>query len=212
MNSQQLIDVGWRLARPCLLLTEAALDEPIVAIWDGPGVVPPPDTTFHHIISIDCRFLPQNPLGLTGWLSVYGNNRFDNSGVVVVDSYCVLPTDIRTGICLSGRFARSFPPIDAVVKEPVVHDWLAANGWEHNPQKNTYFDDDDYTAVFQEQCPIYSDQAVAVLGGWHFPWAEGDWADLSKHTLIVWTFHDAEPWIEVLFSPEGQFEMRERIS
>jgi hypothetical protein len=30
MNSQQLIDVGWRLARPCLLLNEAALDEPIV--------------------------------------------------------------------------------------------------------------------------------------------------------------------------------------
>lgn len=212
MDSQQLIDVGWRLTRPCLLLNEAAAGEPIVAIWEGSGVIPAPDTSLHHIITIDCRFLPQNPHSLTGCLSVYGHNRLTNNGVVMVDPHGVLSPNASTGIRLSGQSVRSFPPIDAVVKEPVVHAWLAANGWEHNPDKNTYFDDDDYNAVFQEQCPIYTDQAIAVLGGWHFPWADKDWDDLRLHTLIVWTFRNVEPWIEVLMSPQGQFEVRERIT
>ena len=212
MNSQQLINVGWRLARPSLVLKEATADEPIVAIWGGPGVIPPPNTTFRHIISIDCRFLPQNPLGLTGWLSVYGNDRFDNSGVVLVDRDVARSTDKPMGLLLRGHVAQSFPPIDAIVQEPAVQVWLTENGWEHNPQKNAYFDDDACTAVFQEHCPIYTDQTIAVLGGWHFPWEDKDWDALRQHTLIVWTFRDAEPWLEVLLSPAGKFEVRERIS
>lgn len=45
--------------------------------------------------------------------------------------------------------------------------------------------------------PLYSDQAAAVLGGWHFPWPDGDWEELVDKELVLWTLREAEPWVEV---------------
>ena len=50
------------------------------------------------------------------------------------------------------------------------------------------------------------------LGGWHFPWPDGDWFDLLTKTLLIWTFEGAEPWIEVWADQAGELHLIERIT
>jgi hypothetical protein len=53
--------------------------------------------------------------------------------------------------------------------------------------------------------------AYATLGGWHFPWPDGDSEDLLKCKLLVWTFEECEPWIEVWRDAE-KYRVIERIT
>jgi hypothetical protein len=61
--------------------------------------------------------------------------------------------------------------------------------------------------------PLYlSSDLYAVLGGWHFPWPEGDWYDHLEDRFIGMTLRDSEPWVEVWLSRSGRFEVCERIT
>ena len=51
----------------------------------------------------------------------------------------------------------------------------------------------------------------AVLGGWHFPWPDGDWGELVERPLLAWTFEDSEPWVEVWGDGKG-FQVKQRIT
>lgn len=51
----------------------------------------------------------------------------------------------------------------------------------------------------------------AVLGGWHFPWPDGDWEELIDRRLIAWTLADSEAWVEV-WDQGGAFRVIERIT
>jgi hypothetical protein len=59
---------------------------------------------------------------------------------------------------------------------------------------------------------MYWDRAYATLGGWHFPWPDDDWRDLVDNTLLVQTYMDSEPWIEVWQEPSGELKVIERIT
>ena len=212
MKSNDLINIGWQLARPCTNLHSALSSEPVLAVWGGDGVVPAPLGPYTHWISVDCRALPQAAHLPSGWLSVYVNTDDCASGVVVVDPAAILLPQQPEQRSLAGALARSFPPIDAVAHVSEVHAWLVSQSFSHDPTHNAYFDDDNYMRVYQQECPLYSDEAIAVLGGWHFAWPDGDWQDLQDATLLVWTFRDAEPWVEAWQMSDGSFQVFQRIS
>jgi hypothetical protein len=87
--------------------------------------------------------------------------------------------------------------------------WQPDWGWNDN------FKDPDpvlkYDSLVQSELPLYSGGAHAVLGGWHFPWPDGDWEELIDHPLLVWTFEDSEPWVEVWGNEDG-FKVLQRIT
>lgn len=69
-----------------------------------------------------------------------------------------------------------------------------------------------YTEQWMHECPIFNGKGVvAVLGGWHFLWADDDWEELRDRILLVWTLEGAEPWIEVWKADEGT-TVKQRIT
>ena len=68
-----------------------------------------------------------------------------------------------------------------------------------------------YLRHWQAQCPMYADAIVAVLGGWHFPWPEGDWEALRERPLLAWTLEDAEPWVEV-WGGGAAYQVMQRVT
>ncbi|HEY1377889.1 MAG TPA: hypothetical protein VGF55_13905 [Gemmataceae bacterium] len=93
------------------------------------------------------------------------------------------------GRALYAHAARSLPPPDALLAD----------------------DDEAYIRWWQLRCPLYTGEAVAVLGGWHFPWPDGDWAELRERPLLVWTLDESEPWVEVWGAADG-FQVIQRIT
>lgn len=176
-----------RLARPSVLLKPAGAGDPLAAIWGGPGIVAPPGRESLHWLSVDCRYFPEGLGPGGGVLSLYTNEERFDLAVVRHDPGARL-TD-HEGERLTAAPALSLPPPDAFSAE----------------------NDDAYIRHWQANCPLYTDEAVAVLGGWHFPWPDGDWHELQDRPLLLWTIRDAEPWGEVWDGPHG-YEVMERIT
>src|SRR5208283_4274490 len=104
------------------------------------------------------------------------------------------------GTPLYGHEAVSFPPIMAVclyggVK---VGEWIKSLGYERTDYdliENTDLGQ-GYRQELMKRCPLYSNAYAAVLGGWHAMWPEDHFYMPSEMRLVLWTFRDAEPWIE----------------
>jgi hypothetical protein len=184
------------LKRPCVYLVDAG--EEYAAVWGGAAVVPSPGREYRHWISIDTRFMFPSRRGC---LSVFANEEDCKSGAVRFEADALLPSSSARKR-LFARPSASLPPIDAVFRfgSPDVRAWLQALGWDPMVEYTDNFPDPEpvkaYEADYQAQLPLYSGGAHAVIGGWHFPWPDGDWADLIDCNLLVWTFEDCEPWIE----------------
>ncbi|KAB8145636.1 hypothetical protein F8S13_00685 [Chloroflexia bacterium SDU3-3] len=188
-DTRDLVEAGWVLTRPCVELYEASVGDPAVALWGGAGAVAAPPGPYRHVISLDCvaLALPQR-----GWLSVYVDTQSCGGGIVAQG---VAPRPDAGGVALCGMPARSFPPAEAL-------------GRDLSPQEERA-----YARAYADLCPLYRDTApVAVVGGWHFPWPDGDWEDFASAALLVWTFRDAEPWVEAWALPDGRFQVCQRIT
>jgi hypothetical protein len=106
--------------------------------------------------------------------------------------------------------------VDAVFQlgSSAVETYLTRYGWQRTWPFNDNFKGSvphDYKRLWQANCPMYTKGIVAVCGGWHFPWPDGDFTELLNSQLVLWTFKNAEPWIEVYFDGEG-FSVKERIT
>jgi hypothetical protein len=92
---------------------------------------------------------------------------------------------------------------------------LRANNWQPDWGYNDNFRDkspaETYERAYQNQLPLFNGSAHAVLGGWHMAWPEGDWNELADKRLIVWTFAESEPWVEV-WEDESRFRVIQRIT
>jgi len=184
-NPDTLPATAQQLERQCILLKRTGND--LAAVWDGPGIVPAPPGPYRHRISVESRYLPSG-LGSNGVLSVYTNEEDCTSGIAVFSQTARLAE--HAGEYLYAHSARSLPPPDA----------------------SGDLDTEAYTEQWMRNCPIYDDKdVVAVLGGWHFPWPDGDWEALRDRDLLVWTIEDAEPWVEVWQSDQGT-EVIQRIT
>jgi hypothetical protein len=218
MLVDQLLEEAQHLARPCTLLVPQADTESVAAIWGGPGIVLPSGDTQLHRITIDCRFLPSDFQDLAGCMSVYYTEDDQVRDPVRYDTTATLPTTSHPGINLYPQRTKSLPPIEALFRfgSPVIQDWLLANRWQPDWEYNDNFPDraiaNAYNRIYQAQNPFYTGAAFAVLGGWHFPWPDGDWDDLLQQRLIIWTFEDAEPWLEVWRTNNDQFQLKARIT
>jgi hypothetical protein len=80
----------------------------------------------------------------------------------------------------------------------------------------------EYEKEFQRNCPLYNKKDVdAVLGGWHINWHDDRplWKPVQNerglldeeasyrcgdNRLVLWTFRDAEPWVEVWMDKDGR--------
>lgn len=217
MTGEELVRIGRELARPCLCLQEDGDGDP-AAIWGGPGVVPSPEGPYRHLISLERRWLPENLAPGSGWLSVYVDDQDCETGVVAVDGSASLGDRVREGARLYAGAAVSLPPIDAVFRfgPAAVEQWLRANDWDaawgYNPNFRDRATTEVYERAYQDSCPLYQESCDAVVGGWHFPWPDGDWEDLLEQSLILWTFREAEPWVEVWRDPDGEFTVIQRVT
>lgn len=187
MADPDLAAMAQRLARPSVLLKRSSDAGLPAGIWGGAGIVPGPAGPFRHWLSVDCRFIPAGLGPSGGVLSVYTNEDDCVSGFVGHDPTAELAG--ASGQILYAQAALSLPPPDA----------LSAEG------------DDTYIELWQGNCPLYTDEAVAVLGGWHFPWPDGDWEERREQHLLIWTLEDSEPWVEVWAEPNG-YRVMQRVT
>ena len=56
---------------------------------------------------------------------------------------------------------------------------------------------DRYLDEFESQHPYYLEDCDAMLGGWNAVYSDSHWRLLMNKSLLLTTFRDAEPWLEV---------------
>lgn len=187
MDTTELLAAAQRLARPCVLLKHSGPADRLAGVWGGPSVVACPSGPFRHWLSIDCRFLPALIGVSSGVISVFSNQDDCKTGVVEYDPSAKLPAS--ASLPLFAHEGQSLPPPDAMPSEEYER----------------------YLPSWQSNCPLYTNEAAAVLGGWHFPWPDDDWVELQEKSLLLWTIEESEPWIEV-WKEIGGFRVIQRIT
>jgi hypothetical protein len=204
LTAETLLAEGRRLARPAVALRDRGTE--YAAVWRGAGVADPGPGEWRHWISIDAGFLPQNPRGMKGVVSVYDwfadDDRMGELRVVNDPQAC-LPVK-PSGKRLFAHNIAVPPDVDALFHfgAQSLRDWLELNGsyldYDRPPVK-------DYLRAVRRQHPFSAgDGTYAMLGGWSwcFNWCYGTDEEYPWHlfdqALIVLTLEDSEPWIEVV--------------
>jgi hypothetical protein len=213
MTANELLAEARRMARPATLLKEAGAE--YAAVWKGSGVAPPPAGQWEHWLSFDTRFLPHNPLGLEGVISLYlcqeDSERFAQVEVVH-DPAAVLP-EAPDGQRLFAEPYQCPPPVEALFKfgPPHIQQWLQAHDASADDYSARQFDPTSRQALQALEQMVdrehpFGDRmnCVAMLGGWSvgFFWCYGSEEDtpwqLLEKRLVALTIRDNEPWLEVL--------------
>lgn len=222
MTADELIEEGRRLARPCVYLRDVG-DGPAAAHW-----YPKDDAAWDAAetsggmlwLTVDLSRVPglSLPPDAARYLSVYTNEKDGDTGRVELASEWPAPAP-PNAVPLFATDAAPLPPVDAVFTRgsDAVRDWLRQNNWPPDEPYNANFKDyavaDAYDRAYQTEFPLFQESDVyAILGGWHTPWPEGDWHDLLDQTLVVWTFADSEPWVEVWRDRDGSYSVIQRIT
>jgi hypothetical protein len=214
MTSEQLIEEGRRLQRPCSYLRPQGVG-PVAAIWHERDEEEIESTGHHCWLTVDARHVPGLPSAVTGYISVFTDEEECEGGRVEVRP----SWPKRAGMKLYAHPAAVLPPIDAVFAggSEDVGAWIRSHGWERTDRYNNNFKArdivDEYQRIWTREFPIYFESDIyAVLGGWHFPCADDDWHDLIDEQLMVFTLRDSEPWVEAWRTRAGQFRVIQRIT
>jgi hypothetical protein len=214
MTPDELIAEGRALQRPCLFLTEQRRG-PVTAVWYAPDAGDTRTTGERCWLTVDAGSIPGLDPELTGYASVFTDQRtFEGGRVEIAPSW---PS--RPGTKLYAHAASVLPPIDAVFARgsDAVGAWIRSYGWDRNERYSNGFGGDavvqEYERVWQAEFPLYhQSEAVAVLGGWHWPGPDADWHDLVDDRLMVLTLRDAEPWVEAWQTRAGAFRVIQRVT
>ena len=143
------------------------------------------------------------------WLNIFTDDK--NGGYVEFSE-----SPIKSEIPLYGSHKTFFPPVDGVFLKgsQAVGDYLTSHQWYRISSYNDNFPDSipgEYENIWMDNCPLYGDGVTAIIGGWQMPWPDGDFEEFIDHDLVLWTFKDAEPWIEV-FLKDGKFIVKQRVT
>jgi len=214
MTSEQLIEEGRRLQRPCAILRREG-SGPVAAVWYESDE----EVRAHELrcwLTLDARCIPDLDPSITGYLSVFADEGDLRSGRVEVTA--AWPD--RKGIPLYAHPVSILPPLDAVFQRGAVAvgEWLVGNGWERSCRYNDNFCDraatDGYWEAFSREHPLFFEDAgaYAMVGGWHLPGPDGDWEELIDEHLMVMTLHDSEPWVEAWHRRSGEFSVIQRMT
>ena len=211
MKLNQLVDEAKRLAKPSFWLLPTEDPEEHAATWGGYGPALGPPSEIPHLVTTSLSPL-QGTFKAGSCISVY-NDTNELAG------YC-LAHDVRlplSGTSLAAHPRTSLPPLEALFLfgSKAIQDWLGENKWEPDWGYNSNFPDsavaEAYEREYQGQHPLYSESAPVVLGGWHFPWPAGDWYDLLEDRLILTTYWESEPWVEV-WQQGSEFKVFNRLT
>lgn len=219
MEATAIIEEGERLARPSLLLDQAPTLTGIVAYWGGNGRLGyPGGDDDRHKITFDCSWLAEQGIRVRGSIGVIEiDPRWKYPVPVLIDRAPLTLSQLQMqgGVPLFGTETPSFPPIEAVCLYggPIVEEWLASEGLERTDYDvaATTAIGERYQEVYRKRCPLFSDGPAAVLGGWHAIWQDDEFYLPREMRLVLWTFRDAEPWIEV-FERSPNLPVRIRIT
>ncbi|MEI7025073.1 hypothetical protein [Paenibacillus sp. y28] len=208
MKVETLMEEAGKLARPSIELYAEQGTDDFLAVWGGDGSASI-EGPYKHRMTVDFRYMP-DPMKAWrrhGCLSLYTHLHHADKSIIVCSD-----ADIRTvktsGTKLYGRLTPSLPLLDAFAYtgSPEVMAW--ANAPESDPEVAG-----GYEEYYDKYCPLYSDQIYAVLGGWHYMWPDSfQWEEYIDRDLLICTFKDAEPWIEVWDDGEREYEVIERMT
>ncbi|AOR72003.1 hypothetical protein BBJ41_31825 [Burkholderia stabilis] len=194
MTLDDFLTEAHRLVRPCRQYRFADDGAPVTGYWHG----------------IDAGALCVSVERDGTWLNVY----LDEHGASGRVETSAQPVPSERPLCRSD--ATSLPPIEAVFRfgSAAIDAYLSAHGWQRDWGFNDNFkgvEVHDYAREWMRQCPLYTTGVVAVAGGWHVPWPDDDWDDLAGLDLVLWTFEESEPWVEV-FSDGSRYSVIQRIT
>jgi hypothetical protein len=155
-----------------------------------------------------------NPRGLKGVISIYET---DGGKIKAVhDDRAMLPQQ-PDGEKLYGTSFKCLPSIGVVLSKgsAQVRRWLRGEGIWSGDAEGAHFDDQEpitrYQRAFQANHPLYLGDCDAMLGGWGNVYPDSRWRNLMNKSLLVTTFRDAEPWLEVYDSGKS-FSCYSRIT
>lgn len=206
MIADELIAAGRSLQRRTVALTEEPSGE-TAAIWYGNRSRP--DGCW---LTIATRFIPS--FSGDGWLSVFTDDDECVGGRTEIVPK-LLPS---SGTSLFATEINVLPPVDVLYHRgpPAIRRWLGSHGYDPQWGFNDKFPGSEavreYQSIWFRECPLYGDRVFATLGGWHLAWPDSDWADSIDRQLIVNTFMDSEPWVEVWREPSGILTVEQRIT
>ena len=196
MNSSELLHAeAAALARPAVLLVEQGEGEP-AAYWLADPTDGEPCIAFRHA---------------QAWHVLVPDAKGGGACVPLGD-----PALLSCGVPLYAREHVSLPPVDALFLfgSERIADYLARHDWTREDGFNDNFPDPaahTYERQWQATCPLYMSEVVAMLGGWNFPWPDGDFAECAGDVLVLWTLRGSEPWLEV-FVHDSAWRVVERRS
>jgi hypothetical protein len=224
MTFADLVGEARGLTRSCLhLVADATAEQPPVAVWGGPGPSAPRGAG-RHLLSVAPTRLPfLQDLSLPGaCISLYASAEGGDATVTMGQEDVLLgPLRQAAATPLTAHRETSLPPLDAIFRfgSPRVGRWLRDLAWIENGVPHPYnenFPEIEPTAAYeqywQRRQPLYTGGVHAIVGGWHVPWPDGDWADRLADRLLLWTLADAEPWVELWLTTEGVLRARQRIT
>jgi hypothetical protein len=165
-------------------------------------------------MSVRVDAIPNSKAPKSTFFSLYTNG-IDNGRIEFIDDW-----PRAKGVPLYAYPASVLPPIEVVFVHGCeeIGAWLAANNWPRTERYNSNFPDAaivrKYEQVWVSEHPIYKNdpEIYAATGGWHFPAADPDWHDLVPAKLLLTTFRDSEPWVELFQLPNGDYKVIQRIT
>ena len=188
-----LKEAGWPGNAFGCVPSEPVRRQPLVGIWEGSGVVPPPRGDWEHWLTVNCTWLGQHGFDLRGCISVYGNE--DMEFVAVNDPEARLPRSVKEGLALFAEKSKSLPPRVGVE----VHGGKSFQRWRAELDEKAGSDAwGQYESAFRASCPLLNrslKDVDVVLGGWHINWHQA--RPLWKHTPDNFTglsAHDSPGW------------------
>ncbi|MGX9685769.1 hypothetical protein ACTQ9L_01270 [Deinococcus wulumuqiensis] len=216
----ELVERARSLARPTWLLREAG-EGPVMGIWGGEGVVARPteeSNSFSHWLSVRADLLPLEP-ALSGVVSLYFDEE-DARGLVLHHPAATLSGADGEALYASAR--ADLPHADALFEHlpPAQQEHLAQTfGGTPGVLRGQAFGFPHPLATALDNAlvgehPLWSDDPPAAqIGGWPWGWPDTAWNEREGQgqTLVLWTFRDSEPWLEVWWTGQ-QFEVAEHIT
>ena len=206
MDVATVVEQAELLSRPVVYLAPTHEGDQ-VGLWWGPS-----RRDDHCWLSLDCTLLPE--LGLPEGALEVAWHAASQSGSA---SVALAQRPVESAHLLRALRSRSLPPIEALFRfgSDLIGDWLDSCGWQRDWAYNDNFPDGvarQYLRLFEQDHPMYSDSAWVAIGGWHFPWPDGDWHSLLQDRLLVTTYRDSEPWLEVWATADDLLQVKARTT
>ena len=200
-----LLEVGEGLQRVAAWLLPTG-SKKSVAVWRG-------EVTDDEaaLISIDLRTHPDPSTRREGVLVVGGSGGLEFYPRMKLSS-------VRGGTPLFATPKVELPPPEALFHHggEIISAWLARLDWKPEWGFNSNFKGSDVMELYEDRRrrthPLFHDLAWAQLGGWPLSWDDEAYEEQQDTKLVLRTYRESEPWVEVLLFPDGTFELRERIT